>query len=146
MGGAPKPTRLKILEGNPGKRALNYREPKPKHGTTMPAYLDKQARLEWRRVAPELNRLGLLTIVDRTALAAYCDAVSHMLAARKVLKEQGMSYECNDYVRARPEVGIYHKCQAIIKSWCQEFGFTPSARTRLTMGAEQEDDLDALLR
>lgn len=146
----PKPTALRILEGNPGRRPLNQREPKPELGIPRcPAWLDKEGRKEWRRVAPLLDRLGLLAKIDQAALAMYCDAYSQFLAARKNIKKYGFSYMLESgYVQQRPEVSIYHKLQAIIKGWCQQFGFTASARSRMVVGAEadQEDELECLMR
>ena len=47
-GRKPKPTLMKQLNGNPGKRPLNDREPVPPAGTpTPPDYLDDVARQEW---------------------------------------------------------------------------------------------------
>ena len=72
MSGPPrKPTRLRILEGNPSKRPLPNNEPQP--DPTMPEcpdWLMADAKEEWHRVAPELHRIGLLTIVDQTAWPA----------------------------------------------------------------------------
>ena len=68
-GPAPKPTALKRLQGNPGKRALNDSEPRPT--ATMPrcpTHLQGEARAEWRRVARGLHDAGLLTQIDRAAL------------------------------------------------------------------------------
>lgn len=44
-GRKPKPTVVKILEGNPGKRKLNDKEPMPVKGMpTCPAWLMKEAQ------------------------------------------------------------------------------------------------------
>jgi phage terminase small subunit len=63
-----------LVTGNPGKRPVNRAEPKPASGglPTTPGELADEAKIEWRRVAQALHRLGLLTRVDRAALAAYC--------------------------------------------------------------------------
>ena len=51
-GRKPKPTALKVLEGNPGKRPLNDREPVPPKGTLKcPAWLLPEAKKEWKRLA-----------------------------------------------------------------------------------------------
>lgn len=51
-GRKPKPTALKVLEGNPGKRQLNVVEPKPRNkAPKCPAWLDAEAKKEWRRLA-----------------------------------------------------------------------------------------------
>jgi len=75
-GRRPKPTRMKILTGNPGKRRLNENEPMPEPSIPdCPPELgaDKRARsgiVWWRRLAP----LRMMTHLDRAALASYCVA------------------------------------------------------------------------
>ena len=70
-GRKPKPTRLKLLEGNPGKRRINGQEPQPPWTLpSCPAHLSPSAKAEWKRLAKTLNAVGLLTQVDRAALAA----------------------------------------------------------------------------
>ena len=72
-GRKPKPTHLKLIEGNPGKRRVNPVEPVPLPELhAPPPFLPQEGQDEWKRVATELYNLGLLTVVDRTALAAYC--------------------------------------------------------------------------
>ena len=69
-GRKPKPTSLKVLEGNPGKRQLNPNEPKPDASIPKcPAWLSKEAKREWKRLVPFLEQAGLLTQVDRAAFA-----------------------------------------------------------------------------
>lgn len=147
-GPRPKPTVIRLLEGNPSCRPINKREPHPPGGAPRcPAWLDQVGRSEWRRIMPVLDRMGLLTVVDRTALAFYCDAYSQFLAARKTLKAEGMSYKTESgYIVQRPEVSIYHRLHQIVRNWTHEFGLTPSARGRMTAGeVEERDDLEALL-
>ena len=89
-GRKPTPTRLKILAGNPGKRPLNSREPQPAQKMPRcPKHLDKAARAEWRRKAPELFRVGLLTAVDDNGLAGYCMAYSRWVRAEGFLAASG---------------------------------------------------------
>lgn len=89
-GPAPKPTRLKIAAGNPGKRPLNPREPKPATvDPPMPMWLSKRAQAEWRRIVPELLKLGLLTSIDLAALAAYCQAYAEFEIATRTIEEEG---------------------------------------------------------
>ena len=72
-GRKPKPTTLRILEGNPGKRSLIDGPPQaPAKIPECPCFLDDEARAEWLRMAPVLLEMGLLTPADRAALAAYC--------------------------------------------------------------------------
>jgi phage terminase small subunit len=64
------------LRGNPGKRALRP-EPEPARGSECPeppSFLPPDAVAEWHRIAPELHRIKLLTVVDVGLMAAYCSA------------------------------------------------------------------------
>lgn len=64
-----------MLTGNPGKRPLNANEPRPEPAIPeAPVELSPAARAEWDRLAAELAALGMLTNLDRAALAAYCGA------------------------------------------------------------------------
>lgn len=74
-GRPPKPTGIKGLEGNPGKRPLNKNGPKPKKiAPKCPAWLLPDAKKEWRRLSKELETIRLLTGVDMDAFAGYCQA------------------------------------------------------------------------
>ena len=67
----PTPTAIRILRGNPGRRALPKDEPKPEAARSLdpPAWLDDAARAEWIDKAGMLDRLGLLTEADLDAFA-----------------------------------------------------------------------------
>lgn len=55
-GRKPKPTAIKVLEGNPGKRELNEYEPKPaKKAPRCPSWLEDEAKKEWKRTAKQLE-------------------------------------------------------------------------------------------
>ena len=74
-GRKPKPTALKLLEGNPGKRPINEHEPIPPKGTVKcPTWLEPEAKKERKRLAPSLEAMGVLTQADLTAFAGYCQA------------------------------------------------------------------------
>ena len=50
-GRKPKPTALKKLEGNPGKRKLNTKEPIPAKGMlNCPEWLLPEAKKEWENL------------------------------------------------------------------------------------------------
>ena len=57
-GRKPKPTVLKLLDGNPGKRTINDREPARRQGIPeMPAGLERRsAKAEWNRIVPEFGK------------------------------------------------------------------------------------------
>ena len=69
-GRKPLPTALKELEGDRGKgrRPLNKDEPTPpQDNVKCPAWLMPEAKKEWKRLAPSLIAMGVLTEHDMTA-------------------------------------------------------------------------------
>jgi P27 family predicted phage terminase small subunit len=144
-GRKPKPNALRVLEGKPGHRPLRP-EPKPRPvAPKCPAWLLLEAKREWRRVAPELERLGLLTVVDGTALAGYCQAYARWRQAETVLDDEGTTFKTpNGYVQVHPQVAIAQKYLQIARGFCAEFGLTPSSRGRMTL-PEVDDGGDDLL-
>ncbi len=134
-GAKPKPTALKIVEGNPGRRPLNAKEPKPKVATPKPpAHLTDSALVEWKRVAKELTTLGILTEIDRAVLAAYCQAYGRWSEAEQKLKDHGVlikSKSPNGFPIHSPYLSIANKALQQMVSLAAEFGMTPSARTRI---------------
>lgn len=146
-GPAPKPTNLRIIEGNPGKLSLNKREPKPvPTKPSAPKFLSPAAKYEWRRVATELHRLGLLTGIDRATLAAYCQAYADWKAAVEFIKEHGSVYKVLDSkervvaVKPYPQVVIARNASEQIRKLAAEFGMTPAARSRISLPEDLEDD------
>ena len=89
-GRRPKPTRLKVLTGNPGKRPLNESEPRPEPVVPeCPPELGEVARREWDRLAAELGPLRITTNLDRGALAAYCGAYALWAEAMEAIQKYG---------------------------------------------------------
>lgn len=70
-GRKPKPTHLMLIPAGPGAASANASQQKPKI-PTCPAHLCPSAKAEWKRLARQLQQLGLLTILDRALLAGYC--------------------------------------------------------------------------
>ena len=83
-GPKPTPTALRRLQGNPGKRGYNHAEPQPPEGVPdCPAHLNAAARDEWDRLALVLHDMGVVTAVDRAALAAYCQCYGRWVEAEE---------------------------------------------------------------
>jgi P27 family predicted phage terminase small subunit len=137
-GRRPKPTALKALAGNPGKRKLNKDEPKPSGTPKCPPHLDKTAKAEWRRVSAELTTLGLLTSVDRAALAAYCAAWSRWVSAELSIQKFGTVIKSpkSGYPVQNPYVGIANTSMDQMRRFAVELGLTPASRSRLHVEAD----------
>lgn len=139
-GRTPKPTMLKVLEGNPGKRPLNDREPQLEvKEPEIPAHLDEEARTEWKRIAPILVRMRVLTEADQVMLACLCQTYSRMVEAQAKLKVAGLLYQTpSGYVQQSPLLSIINACMGHIAKVSAEFGLTPSSRVRLHTEAADE--------
>jgi len=128
-----KPLSLVRMEGNPGKRKLpsEKQEIKPTPEIPLcPDFLDDDAKKEWEYITPQLYRLGLLTGLDKAALAGYCQSYSWYNKFVKMEK----------YIEA-------DKCLNRIKQLCAEFGMTASSRARMSVDGmkKEEDDMEKVL-
>ncbi|AHM56400.1 phage terminase, small subunit, P27 family [Peptoclostridium acidaminophilum DSM 3953] len=143
-GPAPKPTNLKVLQGNPGKRQLNESEPVFPIGSEVPnppAHLSRYAKKEWKRIAPLLHKNGLLTEADIAALGAYCQAYNRWVEAEKLIRTYGYTDETDKgNIIQRPEVGIANKAMEQMVKYGKEFGLTPSARSNLHIEKPEETE------
>ena len=133
-GPAAQPTNLRILRGNPGKRPLPKAEPKPTpKAPEPPALLKREALEEWHRLAPELERLGLLTVIDGAALAAYCQAYRRWIQAERRVSREGLVLDSKSrYAQAHPAMGIAQRSLQIMRAFMAEFGLTPASRSRIS--------------
>lgn len=141
-GTKPKPTELKRLTGNPGGRKLRS---KPKLDNSAipdpPDHLDLTAKKEWRRVAPQLHRAGLLYQVDAAALSAYCMAYSRWVQAEKKLQKNGLiELSPKGYPIQNPYLAIANKAMEQIRRFLTEFGMTPSSRDRFDIKSDDDDN------
>jgi P27 family predicted phage terminase small subunit len=146
-GRRPKPTRLKLLTGNPGKRPLNMDEPRPKIVIPdCPLELGPVAKREWDRLAGELTALRLLTSLDRAALAAYCGAYAMWAEATEAIQKYGsMVKSPSGFPIQSPYVAIANRQAEIMMRIASEFGFTPASRSRISTPSKTEPTLfDAL--
>lgn len=132
-GPPPKPTALKLLAGNPGKRSLPTNEVKPKvELPNQPRHLTAEARAEWDRLAPVLMRLRLLTRLDRAAFSAYCQAwARHVEAEEQLAKASALAFTANGFPIINPWATISKQAVEQMSRFLGEFGLTPAARARM---------------
>jgi P27 family predicted phage terminase small subunit len=127
------PTEIKKMRGNPGRRPLNEAEPKPpQECPPCPAHLDDAAKAEWDWITKHLLDIGVLTVIDKAALAAYCQAYSRWSAAEETVRKTGLvlkSAEGNFYTN--PYLAVVNKALQQMHSFLSEFGMTPASRTKI---------------
>ena len=141
-GPPPIPTHLKIMRGNRGHETGLYRRREPQAGFSPavlepPSYMIGYAREEWDRVAIELFEMGLLARVDEVSLAAYCDAYAIWRTTVEQVNVEGILIEKAGGVMQNPLITTGSRAAREMLRYAQEFGFTPSARSRIsTLDAE----------
>ena len=150
-GRKPKPTELKLLEGNPGKRPVNEKEPKPKkQAPRCPSWLEPEAKKEWKRMSKTLESIGVLTQVDGAAFAGYCQAYARWKEAEEFLTKHGTIFKTpSGYIQQVPQVSIAQTYLKVMKDFCSEFGLTPAARTRIQVEpakGSEDDPMEDLLK
>lgn len=134
-----KPDALKDLEGNRSKEGKPSGErPKPRQGApTPPHWLKGEALAEWGRIVPELDSIGLLSVVDRAALTAYVTGWATFADASKDIEARGTMVEGRDGKLVKnPSVAMQRDAMNLIKMWCSEFGLSPSARAKMILPSE----------
>ena len=143
-GPKPTPTNLKLLRGNPGKRALPKAEPKPRPITpTCPDFLNEKARRIWRGLVDELDVMGVLTIVDESTFAAYCAAYEEAQTLDLFLNEHGLTtVATSGYVQQRPEVAIRNKAWDRVAKFGAELGIGAASRSRIEVKKQDDGSQD----
>jgi P27 family predicted phage terminase small subunit len=135
-GRRPKPTAIRRAEGNRGKRAWNHDEPEPPDALPRcPDHLSDVARAEWRRVARTLHAMGVLTTIDRAALAAYCQSYGRWVEAERKLNETPALLKTpSGYIQQSPWLAVANKQLELMGRYMTELGMTPAARSRVAAG------------
>lgn len=132
----PKPTALKLIEGNPGRRPLSTLTDSVQPLVEIPdcpRHLGKIARAEWDRIAPVLKDLGIISSMDMAALAAYCLNYERHVTAEMKLKKLGfdalIDTTPSGYKQISVLLQISNRALEMMHKFMGEFGMTPSARS-----------------
>lgn len=137
-----KPTHLKLLEGTyrPDRAVKNEPRP-PVEAPSCPTWLHREAKREWRRVMPQLLAAGLITHLDRAALAAYCQCYAYWWEADRAIKRHGTTQVTDKgYIAPRPEVAMRKSALAEMRRFGAEFGLSPGTRSGVSAAAPHRHD------
>ncbi len=151
-GPLPEPTALRILKGNPSGKPLPVDEPQPYRLPSIepPADLGAIAADVWRRNAAELDRLGLLTMIDWEIFYRYCWTAEQWYKMKADVDARGALFYKTKKNRRTKELEIVSTVQNpawyMERSYAQELsrmemalGMNPSARTRISIGVRGGD-------
>lgn len=161
------PANVHMLRGNASKKPLatllDEFQPEVEIPDT-PSWIWPEAKKEWKRIALELERYGLISKLDRAALVLYCQAWAKMVWAEKMLSRamkkaeedraaaeaKGEEYLGGDGIMVRTANGNFtyshywvagNKAQEQVKRYLDLFGLSPSARTKVTQSENRQGNL-----
>lgn len=141
-GRRPKALRLKVVEGNRGKRKLNEQEPRPARVLSLPhAHLGPEEIVHWGRFSEILSRMGVLTEADGPALERVVCLYQEIVELRALIADVGRTYISTNrkgehMTRQHPAVPMLADVDRRFRGWLGEFGLTPAARTRVVAEVE----------
>ncbi|MES2972399.1 MAG: phage terminase small subunit P27 family [Pseudomonadota bacterium] len=148
MGRPSLPANVHLLHGNPSKKSASDLAGQvvrmPVEIPVCPAHLGTEARAEWKRITPHLLAAGLITQLDRAALAAYCQAWGEWAVLEKRVKEMMSTKGADGLIDVTPSG--YKQVSAMAQArdraldrmlrFAKEFGLTPASRIQSTTGQQ----------
>jgi len=145
MGRNVTPTNLKVLHGNPGKRALPVDEPEPERidsDTPPPEQIANMsdAVKAWQDVLPRLCNMQVMTEADIPMLVLYCEAYADAVNASTQMGAEG-AVQVASSGHAQVSAWYTVKKDAIAKQMkiLSLFGMSPSDRAKVkTVGQKKK--------
>lgn len=132
-GPPPKPTAVKKLEGNPGKRKLP-KEPEltALHLSDLPAFFPPFAHAFWREKVPLLRREVKLAAIDEPLAMSCALAFGLMMQAAQKLKREGLTIKEGDGARKKnPAAQVVRDQMTSFHTMASKLGMSPADRARL---------------
>ncbi|WP_167760005.1 phage terminase small subunit P27 family [Paraburkholderia pallida] len=143
-----KPTALHVIDGT--YRADRAPRKTMKPSETMPSapahvQRDPLAYTEWRRLAKVFAGMGVITPLDRGALAIVCMLWARVVQADNVLAKMAardpnthglIVMTTNGNAIQNPLVGTANRAMLMYLRACREFGMTPAARAGIEMAPD----------
>lgn len=142
-GRRPKPTELKKLGGNAGKRALNKSEPAftPITGVEPPEWLDEIASTMWKLSAKELCAQRILCATDLHNLELFCIAYSNFRSAQEHVAAHGIVITgATGGPVKNPALTAVNEAGRQMATFGGMLGLDPGSRQRLTGGNVKNSD------
>lgn len=139
-GPRPKPTHLKLLEGNAGKRPLPQDEPEPDGDLfDAPAHLSERQRQIWAQCIHDAPA-GLLKKLDTNVLERF-------VAAKAIWEDANTRVSTTGTIVNNPQGGgfmrnpfltVMNDSAKLMRQASDELGFSPAARTRVQVKGKKK--------
>lgn len=152
-----KPTALKVLEGNRGKRPLPEDEPRPRVvKAKAPKDLPKPAKRVFKKLSARLLHCGLHTELDDDALATISQLIAERDAVWKLIEGPPKAKFILEIIRPgkwgdiieekiNPLYVLERQINEQLKKWLPEQGMTPRGRAGLSIGTAKDNNGEDLL-
>ncbi len=149
MSKTKKASQLKVIEGT-------FRGDRDSHGPSVefgapgcPVWLPKSAKRYWKKVAPELEKSGLIAKIDVAFFGAFCDSVGKFEDITRELQtlDDMMAKTPQGFMVQNVLMQIRNKLWDQIKSGSGEFGLTPVARNKVDTSGQKsllDDEWESL--
>lgn len=141
MGRPAKPTALKLLQGNAGKRKLNKNEPSPDALVVVPEppeWFGAIAVAAWHQVAPWLIEAKILTGTDLHNLEAFCMAYQRWREAQDEITKKGITVMGAKQKIKNPACTVANETLRQMATFGGALGLDPAARARLKPGGAEK--------
>ena len=96
-----------------------------------------------------MEQIGILTEVDMAAFAGYCQAYARWKEAEEFITQHGSIVKTpSGYWQQVPQVSIAQTYLKIMNRFAEQFGLTPSSRSRIIAeenGSGEVDEMESLL-
>jgi len=151
QGRKSKSSHLKLIKGEKNKDRINEKAPKPEpKRPSCPSHLSKEAKKMWRFLAPQLEKMGVLTRIDGSVLASFCQAYGRWVEAERVLNKTGPLYKQGERTKTKtdkegqlvtersggqvttsPVLWVANKAMDQMNRFGSELGLSPASRERI---------------
>ena len=136
----PKPKKLYSVDADPAHKPDAKKAPplRPPHEIT------KDERKYWKRYAPELAKLHVITDSDKAALLQLCRShVMYDVASLDIKQHGTMLFNDKGTPLRNPSLLTVEKAQDMINKLLNQFGMTPASRHKVSTVAAEDKTQDA---
>lgn len=147
MAAPAQSAKLQLLQGNPGKRNTEELKRRAEQEERMkmsadhvvpPSWLSKTAKNEFNRLAKLLLEVELINDADVGHLAMYCDAYANYISFKRQVKQKGLWIDD----KPNPFILRMKDMASQMRSFSSDLGLSPSARAKLAISLEGDDEDD----
>ena|SRR6185312_14584182 len=142
-GRKPVPTALKIIRGNPGKRALNKHEPEGGRPLkAAPEWLSESQKYIWKKAIKQQK--NVLRETDESIFTVWVVAYDTYQRAAQTVARSGLMTRAaatSDNIVQNPLLAIQNRQAELVLRACSQMGFDPTSRTRIHV-PETSDEPD----